>query len=173
MKISHNDRVDIIKAYENELVPVKKLSEKYNVTRQAIYKVLKQSGIDTSKRLIQVSCTACGAVLDRHKARIRKQKNHFCDYECYYAFLNAGNPYIQNRHGQRTARRVVSEYFELQEGHVVHHIDNNNYHNLPSNLMVFTTQGDHIRHHRGFDVEPLWDGSKLSPSEVAQSYIIQ
>lgn len=163
MKISHNDRVNIINAYINELIPMIELSKKYNVTRQAIFKILKKARVDTTKKQLEVSCTACGTVLNRHKARIRKQKNHFCDYECYYAFLAAGNgtPYIANRQGQRIARKVVSKFFELQEGYIVHHEDRNNFNNLPDNLRVFATQGDHIRYHRGFEVTSLWDGSQL------------
>jgi hypothetical protein len=44
---------------------------------------------------------------------------------------------------------------------VVHHINRNTLDNSLSNLMVFRNSGDHIRFHRGFDVEPLWDGSIL------------
>jgi hypothetical protein len=43
-------------------------------------------------------------------------------------------------------------------GYVIHHKDRNTLNNNPSNLMVFRNQGDHIRHHRGFDVEPVWAG---------------
>ena len=160
MRITYRDRVDIIKAYESELTPIIKLADKYNVTRQAIYKILKQAGIDTSKKLVQVSCTTCGNILSRHKARIRRQKNHFCDMECYTAFLNAGNGmYIQNRQGQRIARRKVSEYFDLQKDHIVHHEDRNSLNNQIWNLKVFACQGDHIRYHRGFEVTPIFDGS--------------
>jgi len=160
-KLTQQNKVDIIEAYNVQLVPIIKLAEKYNVTRQAIYKLLKQSGIDTTKKLIQVSCTTCGNILLRPKCRIRKQKNHFCDDTCYFAFLDAGNgsPYIQSRHGQRIARRVVAELFDLQDGHIVHHEDRNCFNNLPYNLKVFACQGDHVRYHRGFEVQPIWDGS--------------
>ncbi len=160
MKLTRRNRVDIIEAYEN-LTPVIELAEKYSLTRQGIYKVLRVNGIDTTKKKLDVSCTTCGKIIQRPKCRIRKQKNHFCDDECYFAFLEAGNgnPYIQNRHGQRIGRRVVSAYFTLEEGHVVHHEDRNTLNNLPYNLKVFATQGDHIRYHRGFEVQPLWEWS--------------
>lgn len=164
MKIYHNDRVDIVKAYTIDLIPMIELANKYNVTRQAIYKILKNMGVDTSKKLIKVSCSACGEIIERNKSRIRKQRNHFCNYECYHAFLDAGNGsiYISNRQGQRIARKIVSHFFDLQNDHIVHHEDRNNFNNLPNNLRVFACQGDHIRYHRGFDIEPIWNGSKLS-----------
>ena len=116
--------------------------------------------MDTSKRKVQVECSACGKLLKRVKSRVRKQRHHYCDHECYYAALEAGNgyPYIQNRHGMRVARSVVSKYFELSEGNVVHHEDRNTLNNMLRNLKVFATQGDHVRYHRGFDIEPIWEG---------------
>lgn len=161
-KITQKDKVDIIHAYQS-LEKVASLALKYDVTRQAIYKILKQHDIDTSKKQLQVSCSACGEILTRNKARVRKQKNHFCNYKCYYIFLEAGNGniYIQSRQGQRTARRIVSYFFDLQDGHIVHHEDRNNLNNLPYNLKVFACQGDHIRYHRGFEVVPIWNGDSL------------
>lgn len=159
-KLTQRDKVDIIEAYTALFTPMIELAEKYDVTRQAIWKVLKKAGVDTSKQLIKVSCTTCGAVLSRPKCRIRKQKHHFCDYDCYFAYLDAGNgnPYLANRHGQRIARRVVEQFFKLEEGHIVHHEDRNTLNNTPQNLKVFACQGDHVRYHRGFEVEPLWCG---------------
>jgi hypothetical protein len=164
MKLTPTDTVNIIEAFEN-LTPVAELANEYGMTRQGVYKVLRRNGVDTKKKQLDVSCTACGNIIKRPKCRIRKQKNHFCNYECYYAFLEAGNgnPYIHNRHGQRIARRVVSEYFELQDGYVVHHEDRNTLNNLPYNLKVFACQGDHIRYHRlGPDyVQPIWKGTDI------------
>ena len=167
-KFTQKDKVDVIEAYTTMLVPMNELARKYSCTRQAIWKVLKKHEVDTSKKLIQVSCTTCGAILLRPKCRIRKQKHHFCDYDCYYAFLDAGNgnPYLQNKHGQRIARRVVEQFFSLEEGHIVHHEDGNTLNNTPQNLKVFACQGDHVRYHRGFEIEPLWDGSSVVGGRV-------
>ena len=162
MKLTKNDKVYIIIAYQ-ELTPMAQLAKKFNVTRQAIYKILKQAGIDTSKQGLSVSCTTCGKELVRDKFQIRKQKNHFCDRDCYTAFLQAGNgfPYIQSRHGQRIARSLVSKHFDLKENYIVHHENRNCLDNRLKNLMVFRNQGDHIRYHRGFDVEPVWNGALI------------
>ena len=163
VRLTGNQQVDIINAYSVDLVPMITLADRYGVTRQAIYKVLARSGIDTRKQQIPVSCTTCGQEILRVKSRIRKQLHHFCGDDCYSAFLDAGNgkPYIQSRHGQRIARTIVSSYFALQEKNIVHHDDRNTFNNDINNLRVFTNQGDHIRYHRGFDVEPIWDGRYL------------
>jgi predicted RNA-binding Zn-ribbon protein involved in translation (DUF1610 family) len=125
--------------------------------------MLRKAGVDTKKGLIPVSCTTCGEEILRCKAKIRKQLHNFCSQECWVAFLQAGNgfPYIYSRYGQKLARSKVSSVFALQEKHIVHHEDRNTLNNEWANLRVFSNQGDHLRHHRGFDVHPIWDGREM------------
>jgi len=164
MRLTNKERVNIIRAY-NELTPMITLAKQYGVTRQAIWKLLRKYEQDTSKHRILVSCTVCGKEILRTKARIRKQLHHFCSTKCYYAYLEAGNghPYIQNRNGQRIGRSIVSKYFNLAAEHIVHHEDRNTLNNKPRNLKAFRNQGDHVRYHRGFDVEPIWNGLDIDP----------
>ena len=160
MRLTQKAKVDIINGYETDLTPMQELAERHGITRQGVYKILKQAGIDTSDRKITVSCTTCGRPIDRHKARVRRQLHHFCNTDCYHIFLEVGNGnlYVQNRHGQRVGRAIAGQFVEMLPGYVIHHKDRNTLNNNPSNLMVFRNQGDHIRHHRGFDVEPVWAG---------------
>ena len=157
--------VDIINAYSEDLTPMIELANKYGMTRQGVYKVLRRAGIDTTKKRLPVSCTTCGAEILRTKARIRKQLNHFCTPECYFAFLDAGSwgKYIYWRQGMRIARNKVCQYYPVRPKHVVHHEDRNCYNNRLDNLRVFANQGDHVRYHRGFDVLPLWSGENPCP----------
>lgn len=159
-RLTTKQKVDIINAYSEQLTPMMQLAKQYGVTRQAIYKIIRKAGVSTLKEPIYISCTSCTQSIKRNKARIRKQLNHFCSRKCYNDFLTAGNgnPYIQSRSGQIIARSIVSQYFSLQENHIVHHENRNCLDNCIKNLRVFATQGDHLRHHRGFDVIPLWDG---------------
>ena len=142
------------------------LAGQYGVTRQAIWKIIKQAGVSIKDQAAMlVSCTACGESIRRTRGRIRTQVNHFCGYGCYTAYLRAGKgtgAYQPSRHGQRLARKVVSKLFTLLPGHVVHHEDRNCYHNTPDNLRVFANQGDHIRYHRlgPAHVMPIWGGGK-------------
>jgi len=161
MRLTPKDQVDIIRAYSEQLTPMIALATQYGITRQGIHKMLKKAGIDTTCHKVTVSCSTCDKEIKRHKSRIRKQLNHSCDDACYSAFLKAGNgnPYIQSRQGQRIARKKVSELFDLQPGNIVHHEDRNTLNNMLNNLKVFRNQGDHIRHHRGFTVTPIWDGT--------------
>ena len=158
--LTTKQKVDIIHAYADTFTPMIELAKKYGITRQGVFKILKQAGVDTSKRRLPVSCDACGTEVLRTKARIRRQLHHFCSEDCYYAFLQAGNgfPYIASHYGQRLGRSIVSQHFALQDGNIVHHEDRNELNNVLSNLRVFACNGDHVRYHRGFDVKPIWDG---------------
>ena len=162
-RLTKTQKVNIINAYASNLTPMIMLASEYGITRQGIYKILRQAGCDTTKHRIPVSCTVCGTEIQRTKARIRRQLNHFCSESCYYAFLEAGNgfPYIYSRTRQRRARAIVSQYFQLQASHIVHHENKNTLDNRLLNLKIFATQGDHLRYHRGFDVQPVWDGRFL------------
>lgn len=161
-RLTGNQKVDIVEAYTIQLEPMISIAKRYAVTRAAVYQIIKQAGVDTSKGLIQVSCTTCGAAIMRPKCRIRKQLNHFCNQDCHASYLSAGKPkwhhMLETGNSSRVARSVVSQYFALQADHVVHHENHNRFDNLLPNLRVFACHGDHIRYHHGFDVEPIWDG---------------
>jgi YHS domain-containing protein len=159
-RLTIKEKVNIIEGYKNNLIPMIELAKCYDVTRTAIYKTLKKAGVDTKKGLIEVSCSNCNSTIPAHKSRIRNQKYIFCDRDCYINFLKNNN-YIQSRHGQRIARQIISEHFNLGDKMVCHHEDGNCLNNDINNLRVFHNQGDHIRYHRGFDVNPIWNGRSL------------
>lgn len=155
--LTKEQKLTIVSEFQN-LISASELSKRFNVTRQRIYDVLKEFGVDTSKHKITVSCSCCKKEFHTHKCRLRNKKRIFCSMDCYYSWIGeqSGNPYYGSRQGQRIARAIVSQFFELGKEHVVHHLDKNCLNNDPSNLIVFANQGDHIRFHRGFDVDHLW-----------------
>lgn len=154
-------QVDIIERYRDLLEPMSTIAPDYGISRQAVWKIIRKHGIETIKKTIPVSCHACSKEIMRNKARIRKQLHHFCSMDCYTAYLQAGEPHLDNRQGRRIARYKVGEHFTLQAGHVVHHKDNNQLNNELANLLVIANQGDHVRLHRDFDITPLWDGKYI------------
>jgi transposase-like protein len=168
VRLTDQERVYIVKAYETDLARMIDLAKQHGVTRQCIYKVLKQAGVNTHRgeggaTQIHYSCTVCGKEGIMARARFRKRKHVFCGEECYFAWLKHGNgnPLIMHRTGARHARAIVSGLFSLRPGNVVHHEDRNQFNNALYNLKVFAYSGDHLRYHRGFDVPILWDGSKV------------
>ena len=183
MKIDSSAHKDIIEAYTIDLWSMEEIAKVVHVSKHAIWKLLRKHGVDTSKHKITVSCAVCGAPVERTRKRVRNQLNHFCNTDCYSAFLDAGKTsYANSGNSSRIARSVVSQWFELKEGNVVHHEDRNRFNNSRYNLRVFANQGDHIRYHHktrdenhnkittphramqarhglGFDVEPIWNGA--------------
>ena len=104
-------------------------------------------------------CDYCNEPIKHTRAVYRKNKTHYCNDECYYASLE--NPsLVMWRQGSRLARALVSQRFDLQREHIVHHEDTDQRHNDMVNLRVFKDQADHMRYHRGGNAIPIWDGSK-------------
>ncbi len=168
VRLTDVEKVYIINAYETDLIPMIDLAKRYGVTRQCIFKALNKAGVNTHKGTegasqITFSCTVCGKEGTRHRGDFRKRKHVFCGEACYFAWLKHGNgdPLIMHRNSSRQARAITSDHFALRPGNIVHHKDRNQYNNELNNLMVFTNNGDHIRHHRGFIVPVLWDGSSI------------
>lgn len=162
VRLKESEQVDIVRRYNN-LETMIDLAKEHGVTRQGIFKVLNRYGVDTTKRQLKVSCKTCQKVFYRQKGRIRKQLNHFCGSDCYFAYLEAGQgagKYKASRRGQQIARQKIAEVFTLEDGYIVHHEDRNCLNNSMDNLKVFACQGDHVRHHRGFDVEPVYAGTE-------------
>ena len=162
--LTKEQNASIVESFVTGLVPMIELAKEYGVCRQAIWKIINKAGVDiSSQSVLTVSCYACGEPITRTRGRVRKNKHHYCDFGCYQAFLDAGNgnAYKPNRQGQRMARKVVSEVFDLLPEHIVHHEDRNCLSNGLYNLKVFANQGDHVRHHRlGSEyVTPLWEGA--------------
>jgi len=93
-----------------------------------------------------------------HKSRLRRRRYVYCSSECYLAFLKAGS----GGHAQRLAKPIVSRYFDIPKGAVIHHEDGDYYNNSITNLKVFRSQADHVKYHRCGDVEPIWDGGQVT-----------
>jgi len=157
-RLTESDKQTIITEYRDKLTPMEQLAIHFSVSRQAIHKILRKYGVDTTKHRISVPCLCCGKETLKTKSQIRNRKNHFCSQDCYYAWVESlsEGPYVQSRHSQRIARAIIAKNFPLQPAHVVHHIDGNAFNTSLDNLLVFANQGDHIRHHRGIPITPLF-----------------
>jgi hypothetical protein len=156
----------IIDAWTNDRLSLSKIAKQYKCSRQAIYKILKESNIDTSKATgckVSVTCAWCFKEFSITRSRYHSRKKaNYCSVECYTSYSNElGQGYKPNRQGQRIGRRIVERiYGPLPIGSIVHHIDKNNWNNTPYNLMLFDSQASHIYWHRGMVDKTviLWNG---------------
>lgn len=150
----------VVSLYTINHLTCQEIGDIHGVSRQYIAKILRNSRIPTDAgEWVDCTCDNCGQQYRATRSKWRKQAKHYCSDKCYYKSMH--NPdYIQNRYGQILARKIVKDYFSLQQSHVVHHIDGDCNNNKPSNLMVFRNQSDHKKYHHGINpVMPLWDGS--------------
>ena len=163
MDLKQNEQ-KIIKAYAEDLTPIIEIASWFHVSRQAIWKLLRKRGVDTSKsRRFKIICHWCEKVFYKRACQMRRRNYHYCTTDCYLDYLReVGQPYVENRSGQRRARSVVSMCFDLQPENVVHHEDKDTLNNLPFNLRAFKDQSDHMRYHRGGEATPLWDGRDVA-----------
>ena len=173
--LTDEQKQEIIKAYSVDLVPMIKLAKDYGVSRVAIHKMLVKMGVNTKKgeggaTRVFVTCQFCKKKAERRRSEKRGRNLFFCGHACYYAWMKKGGrgegEFIPWREGSRKARKMVKQYFNLQPHHVVHHKDRNQRNNELKNLVVFETQGDHMKHHRGVDVPYIWEGSKCRQRKV-------
>ena len=144
--------------------PMASIASAAGVTRIAVWKRIKAVGVAQNRIHPPVahSCAHCGDTFARPAFQAPRFGKAFCRATCYRAWMQRGQTYRPNRHGQRTARKVVSAYYALQPGNVVHHPDRDNTHNALSNLAVFASQSDHMSHHKGGQGRPIWDGRMVT-----------
>ena len=154
--LSDKQRGEIVSKYLQDQTVIS-LAEEYCISRQGVYKILWQSGVDIkSAGRKKVACACCGHLVSRNRRAICNAVRQFCSRECYYAWIKAQNPCPKySRNGSRIARKVVAAAFDLQSNHIVHHKDGNQCNNALNNLVVFASQSDHIKHHRGVEVQPI------------------
>lgn len=152
---------DVVVRYTKLHQTMEEIGAHYGVTRQAIFKHLRKAGIDADQgERVTVECSMCGKEFSMTRKRWKLTDRPHCSSDCYV--LRRSNPdYIPWRQGGRLARIIVSQYFRLEPGHIVHHIDGNQRNNKLDNLQVFANQSDHLKLHHGRDIEPLWDGRKI------------
>ena len=150
------ERQELVRKFITGLVPMAALATEYRISRQAVHKIIRKAGVDiaaAAKPL--VTCAVCNKSFTAARNRVRVTNTLTCSRECYNTFLRRNN-YRECRHGSRLARAIVEQYHVLKAGEVVHHIDGDQSNNRLENLMVFASQADHIRHHRGFEIMPVW-----------------
>lgn len=151
----------VVRLYTEEHLTMQEIGDRYGVTRVAIHKRLKAAGVkSTQGTWVDLRCDFCGLQARKRRKQWRKRDRHYCKAECYYAARQNASSVVW-RHGTRLARAIVAQHFSLEPQHVVHHKDCNEKNNDISNLLVFASYSDHMKHHHRRNVEPLFDGSSI------------
>ena len=102
------------------------------------------SKIFTSRRMTEYNViNNPGAMTESRRLSLRLSK------------LNRGKGLTYEKTFGRHTHRIIAERKlgrPLRPGEVVHHIDRNKRNNAPENLMVFSTQAEHLKWHREHDL---------------------
>ena len=152
----------IVKLYTVEHLTCRQIAAHVGITASAVNLRLHWANVDsTAGTWVNRECGYCGSAIKIRRGQARKNRQSYCKAECYYASFH-GERYKPWRHGQRLARAIVAQHFQLEARHVVHHEDKDNRNNDRANLRVFASNADHMAYHRGSNVKPIWDGSKLA-----------
>jgi len=159
-KLTPENIKEIIHSYEKLLIPMAEIGEKYGITRQRVWQILKEAGISKNGE-IEVSCEMCRKKFKKYRHRIRKNFHNFCSPECYYKWRKIkSDKWKPWKHGLLATKRIIQNYFVVQNGHVIFWVDGDKRNNSIENLKVFASKEDCLKFHKGFNITPLWDGSK-------------
>lgn len=163
MSIQSVKTQDVVVWYTRDHLTLAEIAKLTGKSRQAVWKRLKRAGIKAEQgEWVITSCSFCGGEIRKRRKQWRATEKHYCNQACYHASLESPG-YKPWRQGQRLARAIVSQYFRIPEGAIVHHKDLDNRNNNLTNLQVIASQGDHTRLHRtSKPVNILWDGSNVS-----------
>lgn len=162
-RLTTSDMAQIVKLHTIKHMSLSEIATCIGISRMGVLKALRRMGIDTSKAAachVASKCRHCGKSISMPRSRYKISPKLFCSRECYYAWVDSQNvaPRIVSRQGMRIARAMVSRYIQLHPGNVVHHVDRNNRNNRLDNLVVYRSNGDHVKSHRGIFIAPLFDG---------------
>ena len=152
------DTDQLARLYTEQHLTLRAIAARVGISAQAVRARLLRVGI-TARDGTHVTrrCAFCGVLVERVRCKARRVRV-YCTAEHYYADLGQSG-YLPHRHSSRLARAIVAQHVTLLPEHIVHHVDGNQRHNDLANLWVFASQADHMAHHRGRAVEPLWRGA--------------
>jgi len=151
---------DIVVMYTQQHLTLRQIGKLVDMSAMAVSKRHKAAGVTAHDgEWIKANCGFCGADIERRRSEHRNKFDVYCNMECYAASRESPG-FKPWRHGSRIARAIVSQYFKLDQEHIVHHVDGDERNNNLDNLEVYASQSDHIKHHHGKSkVMPLWRGS--------------
>lgn len=157
------NKLELERLYLTEHLTLAEIGELYGKPRQTIFYWIKKFGIDTSTaERFNIKCDNCRSDFSITRKKWKISNKHFCCMSCRIDYLRS-EEYAQSRTSQRIARAVIEESGRtLKPGEVVHHIDDNNMNNDLSNLVVFKSNADHMKHHHKLRYEKVIEGKETT-----------
>lgn len=133
------------------------------ISRVAVYNIIKQSGVVTGRRaVLDLKCKFCGETYSRPRSHGTDKKNAgYCSIQCFHADRSLYGKYSARgvdlykpeyeqlrRSCTRKAREIIQlTGINLTPNQVIHHKDGNYMNNDISNLQIFNSHSEHMKHH--------------------------
>lgn len=158
------DRSSIIHLYTVDHLSMREISTRVNRSPSSIRSVLIDSGVDTRRSVagrIQSSCAYCESSFTVFRSAAKRRRSLFCSVDCYSSWLQVRSEHISTV-GLSTITLFYPKIVDLPSPPSLHRIDGLLANISPRNLILFSSFLDHIRFHRGLEVEPLFDGRRSS-----------
>lgn len=136
--------------YLTQHLTMQEIGDMFDVTRAAVLKALNRNGIDKSTaERFDIHCAFCKEPFNTTRKRFKSAVGHYCSSDCYHEHRRSVSNYQPDRQGGRMARDIMSKHLhrELLSTEVVHHEDGDNTNNHIDNLILFTSQSEHLRYH--------------------------
>ena len=101
---------------------------------------------------------------ERHKRRIENDEGHEFKpkYDRFMPCPEEFSSMATKKGLVRISRLIAAASIgrSLSPNEVVHHLDGDDSNDEPENLILFANNKDHLRFQHGYNVTPIWDGSK-------------
>ena len=150
MKIPETEHTNVRRLFEVGLMSCSKIAARYGCSRQHVYLVLTQLGVDTTKKMQTTSCKECGVPVERTRGQMRTHFHNFCSQECYAAWVGSVE-YQELRQANRVAVEFVKSVYAWESGNVVLHLDGDHWNRDLKNLYVVRTLEEKLMYLRGGD----------------------
>lgn len=144
MRLTADQKQEIIRAYTLGLESTGMIAKRYRVTPQSISYTLRKAGVEVNRGRLTVQCDNCGKDITKSRALVRKNKRNYCNADCRNEHVRSADLSRENWM-MRRARKYVSDFYNIKFEEVVFALDGNIGNMTPENIVVFRNIDDRNR----------------------------
>ena len=138
--------------------PMLEIAARFGVSLRTVRNLVRAVGLPPrGSKALERTCRNCGKRFNMRPSQAVRSLEVHCGWACYRARMKCLD--FQSRRVRSVRlRRLIAEFFPIQEGDFVHHLDGNPGNNDLSNIAVFRRPTDVGK------TAPLWRGDDQASS---------